>query len=69
MAVFAAFAKRDAGAYSDGVRCPTFEFFLGCHAVSGGGHCLKVRRNVFVCYEYCFVAVGEHGQDGVVVGV
>ena len=37
--------------------------------MSGGGHRLKMKRHVFVCYEYSFVAVGEHYHDGLFVGV
>ena len=67
MAVIAAFAKQDASDYSNGVGCPSLEFFLGCHTVSVGGYLLQMDRDVFVCDKGSSVAVGEDYYDGVFV--
>ena len=62
-----AFAKQDTIAHSNEVVCPTLEFFLGCHAVSGGSHRLQMDRDRFVFDEGSHVAVGEDFHDGVFV--
>ena len=62
-----AFDKQDASAHSNGVGCPSLEFFLGCHAMSDSGHHLQMDRDVFICDEGLSVVVGEDCHDRVFV--
>ena len=69
VAIFAAFAKWDTGAYSDRVRYQTLEFLLRCYTVSGGSYHLKLRLYMFVSYEYSVVTVREHSYNSMFVSI